>query len=78
MPIAQRKRDYEPQTKLLEFLAAILSGCRYLQDISLCDTSLRLAGRLILRPLGGEASARGRYQESNDSSSRSAATFMMP
>lgn len=33
-PIAQRKRDYEPQTKLIEFLAAILSGCRYLQDIS--------------------------------------------
>lgn len=34
VPIAQRKRDYEPQTKLIEFLAAILSGCRYLQDIS--------------------------------------------
>jgi len=35
VPIPQRKRDYEPQTKLIEFLAAILSGCRYLQDISL-------------------------------------------
>lgn len=35
VPIAQRKRDYEPQTKLIEFLTAILSGCRYLQDISL-------------------------------------------
>jgi len=34
VPIAQRKRDYEPQTKLIEFLVAILSGCRYLQDIS--------------------------------------------
>jgi hypothetical protein len=34
VPIAQRKREYEPQTKLLEFLVAILSGCRYLQDIS--------------------------------------------
>jgi hypothetical protein len=34
VPIAQRKRDYEPQTKLIEFLAAIMSGCRYLQDIS--------------------------------------------
>jgi hypothetical protein len=35
VPIAQRKRDYEPQTKLIEFLVAILGGCRYLQDISL-------------------------------------------
>jgi len=35
VPIPQRKRDYEPHTKLIEFLAAILSGCRYLQDISL-------------------------------------------
>ena len=34
VPIAQRRRDYEPQTKLIEFLAAISSGCRYLQDIS--------------------------------------------
>jgi hypothetical protein len=34
VPIAQRKRDYEPQTKLIEFLVAILGGCRYLQDIS--------------------------------------------
>jgi hypothetical protein len=34
VPIAQRKRDYEPQTKLIEFLAAIMGGCRYLQDIS--------------------------------------------
>lgn len=34
VPIAQRKRDYAPQTKLIEFLVAILSGCRYLQDIS--------------------------------------------
>jgi hypothetical protein len=32
--IEQRKRDYGPQTKLIEFLASILSGCRYLQDIS--------------------------------------------
>ena len=35
VPINQRKRDYEPQTKLIEFLPAILGGCRYLQDISL-------------------------------------------
>lgn len=34
VPITQRKRDYEPQTKLIEFLVAILGGCRYLQDIS--------------------------------------------
>jgi hypothetical protein len=32
--IPQRTRDYTPQTKLIEFLVAILSGCRYLQDIS--------------------------------------------
>jgi hypothetical protein len=34
VPIVQRKRAYEPQTKLIEFLAGIMSGCRYLQDIS--------------------------------------------
>jgi hypothetical protein len=34
VPIAQRKRDYAPQTKLIEFLVAIMSGSRYLQDIS--------------------------------------------
>lgn len=34
VPIAQRKRDYETQTKPVEFLAAIMSGCRYLQDMS--------------------------------------------
>ena len=33
-PIAQHTRDYEPQIKLIEFLAAISSSCRYLQDIS--------------------------------------------
>jgi hypothetical protein len=32
--IPQRQRDHSPQTKLIEFLAAILSGCAYLQDIS--------------------------------------------
>lgn len=34
VPIPQRKRDYTPQTKLLEFLVSILAGCAYLQDIS--------------------------------------------
>jgi len=34
IPIPQRKRDHTPQTKLIEFLAAILGGCTYLQDIS--------------------------------------------
>jgi hypothetical protein len=34
VPIPQRQRDHTPQTKLIEFLAAILSGCAYLQDIS--------------------------------------------
>jgi len=34
VPISQRQRDHSPQTKLIEFLAAILSGCAYLQDIS--------------------------------------------
>jgi hypothetical protein len=34
IPIPQRTRDHTPQGKLLEFLAAILSGCPYLQDIS--------------------------------------------
>ena len=34
LPIPQRKRDHTPQTKLIEFLVAILGGCAYLQDIS--------------------------------------------
>jgi hypothetical protein len=34
VPIPQREREHSPQTKLIEFLAAILSGCAYLQDIS--------------------------------------------
>lgn len=34
VPIPQRQRDYTPQTKLLEFLVAMLAGCAYLQDIS--------------------------------------------
>ncbi len=33
-PIPQRKRVHTPQTKLLEFLVAILGGCAYLKDIS--------------------------------------------
>ena len=33
-PIPQRKRYHAPQTKLIEFLLAILGGCAYLQDIS--------------------------------------------
>ena len=33
-PIPQRKRVHTPQTKLIEFLLAILGGCAYLQDIS--------------------------------------------
>ena len=32
--IPQRKREHTPQTKLLEFLVAILAGCAYLRDIS--------------------------------------------
>lgn len=35
VPIDQRTRDYAPQSKLIEFLVAILGGCTYLQDISL-------------------------------------------
>jgi len=34
VPIAQRTRVHTPQSKLLEFFAATLSGCTYLQDIS--------------------------------------------
>ena len=34
VPSDQRRRDYKPQTKLIEFLVAILAGCAYLQDIS--------------------------------------------
>jgi hypothetical protein len=34
VPIPQRPRDHTPQTKLIEFLVAILSGGAYLQDIS--------------------------------------------
>ena len=32
--LKQKKRDHTPQTKVLEFLVAILSGLPYLQDIS--------------------------------------------
>jgi hypothetical protein len=35
VPIPQRTREHAPQTKLLESLVATLSGCAYLQDISL-------------------------------------------
>lgn len=34
VPIPQKTREHLPQTKLLEFLVAILNGCAYLQDIS--------------------------------------------
>jgi hypothetical protein len=34
VPISQRRRRHSPQTKLTEFLVAILSGCAHLQDIS--------------------------------------------
>jgi hypothetical protein len=34
VPILQRRRDHAPQTKLIEFLVSMLSGCAYLQDIS--------------------------------------------
>jgi hypothetical protein len=34
VPIQQRTRDHAPQSKLIEFLVAILSGSAYLQDIS--------------------------------------------
>ena len=33
--IPQRRREYTPQTKLIEFLVSIIAGCAYLQDISL-------------------------------------------
>jgi hypothetical protein len=32
--IPQRRREYTPQTKLIEFLVSILAGCAYLKDIS--------------------------------------------
>ncbi len=32
--LPQRKRDHTPQTKLIQFLVAILNGCEYLQDMS--------------------------------------------
>jgi len=34
VPIPQRRREYTPPTKLIEFLVSILAGCVYLQDIS--------------------------------------------
>jgi hypothetical protein len=34
VPILQRRREYTPQTKLIEFLVSVLAGCAYLQDIS--------------------------------------------
>jgi hypothetical protein len=34
VPIPQRQRTHPPQTKLIEFLVAMLAGCVYLQDIS--------------------------------------------
>lgn len=35
VPLPQRQGRHKPQTKLLEFLVAILAGCAYLRDISL-------------------------------------------
>jgi hypothetical protein len=35
VPIPQQTRDHTPQSKLLELFVATLSGCPYLQDISL-------------------------------------------
>jgi hypothetical protein len=32
--LKQKKRDHTPQTKVLEFLVAILGGLAHLQDIS--------------------------------------------
>jgi hypothetical protein len=34
VPIPQRTRDHTPQTKLIEFLVSILTGCAHLKDIS--------------------------------------------
>ena len=34
VPIQQRSQEHAPQSKLIEFLVAILGGCAYLQDIS--------------------------------------------
>ncbi len=34
LTLPQRKRDHTPQTKLIQFLVAILGGCEYLQDMS--------------------------------------------
>ena len=34
VPIRQKRRDYVPQTKLVEFLAGIMSGMEYLQDLN--------------------------------------------
>jgi hypothetical protein len=34
VPVSQRSRTHTPQTKLIQFLVAILGGCAYLQDMS--------------------------------------------
>ncbi len=34
IPIPQRRRTYAPQTKVIEFLVAILAGCSHLKEIS--------------------------------------------
>lgn len=34
LSLPQRTRDHSPQTKLIQFLVAILGGCEYLQDMS--------------------------------------------
>jgi len=33
VPIPQRRREYTPQTKLIEFLVSILVGCAYLDNV---------------------------------------------
>lgn len=47
MKLDQKTYEHSPQTKVLEFLAAILSGAKYLQEISLAahplDKDLALA-----------------------------------
>jgi hypothetical protein len=41
LPIPQRTRDHTPQTKLIQFLVAILGGCEYLQRIRQANDWLR-------------------------------------
>jgi hypothetical protein len=56
VPIAQKTREHRPQTKLIQFLIAILAGLDYLQDFNLASRPLA-ADRALIASWGQQAFA---------------------